>query len=485
MEKCRNESKTKSCRRLLIIIILIFISLTQVFSQTQNFEIDASEFYFQPGENQNFYENEDINFELQLENLNPSEIELESSDLPESVKLRLFRKMEKNGTLINVWLNFTHAGEFELNDFIFLLYPNGKSASNPQKLHVKFPKIIITKNLSIQKPEIHIIFDEKTTAILTKESSVEINKPEVIYQKKYDERLLFTIYAKYVHSISNFDYEIPKNVILKQTKKFDFANNVNQTENEQYSEKLIPIASFEMICLQTGKTAFPKFTMQFEDFQHQTEIITIDNYVIEIIQQNEELKEKGTTMFDAAFEDLELQKQTIIDSSSKNLSSNEKTDEECLKLAKKLKSSHQKKVLFLFSVITALFIFTFIIIAKKVQKKKFLLITDFVVFVIYIFIFVNSFAKNKNAVFLGGTVHSIPDEKASDKTYLNSGTPVKILKKTENWYLIKFQDESSLTEKSFQESETKIGKKVSENKKIIDSSTPRKTGWCKKNYIIY
>ena len=82
-------------------------------------------------------------------------------------------------------MNFAQEGEFELEDFIFLLYPNENSLANPNKLHVKFPKIIITKNLSIQEPEIHIIFDKKNTVICNKESSADLNQPEIIYQKKH------------------------------------------------------------------------------------------------------------------------------------------------------------------------------------------------------------------------------------------------------------------------------------------------------------
>ena len=304
MEKCRNESKTKSCKRLLVFITMIFMSLSKIFSQYQNIDIPSAEIYFKPVENQNFYENEDINFELKLENLNPTEIELESNNLPENVKLRLFRKMEQNGTLINVWLNFAQEGEFELEDFIFLLYPNENSLANPNKLHVKFPKIIITKNLSIQEPEIHIIFDEKNTVIFNKESSADLNQPEIIYQKKDDEKISFTIYAKYVYNILNFEYEIPKNAILTLTKEFEFTNYINQSEKVDYSEKLIPIASFEMISLQTGTIAFPKILLQLEDYQHQKKNITLENYAIEILQKSENSKEKETTMFDIAFEDI-------------------------------------------------------------------------------------------------------------------------------------------------------------------------------------
>ena len=90
MEKCRNESKTKSCKRLLVFITMIFMSLSKIFSQYQNIDIPSVEIYFKPVENQNFYENEDINFELKLENLNPTEIELESNNLAEMVKFRFF-----------------------------------------------------------------------------------------------------------------------------------------------------------------------------------------------------------------------------------------------------------------------------------------------------------------------------------------------------------------------------------------------------------
>ena len=302
MEKCRNESKTKSCKRLLVFITMIFMSLSKIFSQYQNIDIPSAEIYFKPVENQNFYENEDINFELKLENLNPNEIELESNNLPENVKLRLFRKMEQNGTLINVWLNFAQEGEFELEDFIFLLYPNENSLANPNKLHVKFPKIIITKNLSIQEPEIHIIFDEKNTVIFNKESSADLNQPEIIYQKKDDEKISFTIYAKYVYNILNFEYEIPKNAILTLTKEFEFTNYINQSEKVDYSEKLIPIASFEMISLQTGTIAFPKILLQLEDYQHQKKNITLENYAIEILQKSENSKAISNMVVSFSFE---------------------------------------------------------------------------------------------------------------------------------------------------------------------------------------
>ena len=113
MEKCRNESKTKSCKRLLVFITMIFMSLSKIFSQYQNIDIPSAEIYFKPVENQNFYENEDINFELKLENLNPTEIELESNNLPENVKLRLFRKMEQNliktnNSTRNIYISYTY-----------------------------------------------------------------------------------------------------------------------------------------------------------------------------------------------------------------------------------------------------------------------------------------------------------------------------------------------------------------------------------------
>ena len=163
MEKCGNKSKPKSCRRLLVFILLIFIIMSKTHSQSQNNEIENFDFFFVPTPNQNFYENEDISFELYLENINSNEIELVSYNLPDNVKLRLFKKMEKNGTVINVWLNFTQSGEFELEDFIFSFSSNEDEPSNSQNFHVKFPEILITPDLSIQKPEIYICFDDKNT----------------------------------------------------------------------------------------------------------------------------------------------------------------------------------------------------------------------------------------------------------------------------------------------------------------------------------
>ena len=60
MEKCGNKSKPKSCRRLLVFILLIFIIMSKTHSQSQNNEIENFDFFFVPKPNKNFYENEKL-----------------------------------------------------------------------------------------------------------------------------------------------------------------------------------------------------------------------------------------------------------------------------------------------------------------------------------------------------------------------------------------------------------------------------------------
>ena len=46
MEKCGNKSKPKSCRRLLVFILLIFIIMSKTHSQSQNNEIENFDFFY-------------------------------------------------------------------------------------------------------------------------------------------------------------------------------------------------------------------------------------------------------------------------------------------------------------------------------------------------------------------------------------------------------------------------------------------------------
>lgn len=459
MEKCGNKSKPKSCRRLLVFILLIFIIMSKTHSQSQNNEIENFDFFFVPTPNQNFYENEDISFELYLENINSNEIELVSYNLPDNVKLRLFKKMEKNGTVINVWLNFTQSGEFELEDFIFSFSSNEDEPSNSQNFHVKFPEILIAPDLSIQKPEIYICFDDKNTIKLDKETSTEKDNPVIICHKQYDDKFSFTIFVKYAFDILHFDYEIPKNAILTQTNFFEHSKSSLNTENEEYSEQLFPIASFDMVCLQTGKTEFPKISIQLENFQHQKEKIILENYAVEILNYKKNHNIKESKMFDSAFEDLEPQKQQSQNTTLQILSSEEKNLDDCIKLAKELKSKHQKKVLKIFGITFILLISLLLLFLKKIKHKKSSLAIFSIFFVILILIFIILFLNDKNAVFLGGTVHSIPNEKSAEKTYINAGTPIKIIKNSGIWSFIEFTEETE------------------------DSINHKKTGWCKKECI--
>ena len=253
--------------------------------------------------------------------------------------------MEKNGTVINVWLNFTQSGKFELEDFIFSFSSNEDEPSNSQNFHVKFPEILISPDLSIQKPEIYICFDDKNTIKLDKETSTEKDNPVIIYQKQYDDKFSFTIFVKYAFDILHFDYEIPKNAILTKTNFFEHSKSSLNTESEEYSEQLFPIASFDMVCLQTGKTEFPKISIQLENFQHQKEKIILENYAVEILNYKKNHNIKESKMFDSAFEDLEPQKQQSQNTTLQILSSEEKNLDDCIKLAKELKSKHQKKIL--------------------------------------------------------------------------------------------------------------------------------------------
>lgn len=451
MEKFRNKSNSRPCNRLLTAFFINLFFLITLAAQNQhknNFsdlytagEISEKKdlhFEFIAAENQNFFVNEDLYFYLNISDLNPTQIELKSYNLPKNVQLKMFKKTENyenNGTLINLWLNFKETGVYELENFVFLL----KNRNKNLEINVKFPKITIKNDISKEFPKIVIAFengkkiyyDEKTENLLQmQESKIPI------LQINEGEKLSFTVYVQFAKKILGFNYEIPKNVIFKQTDFFDYKNYNKEFSDEfEYNDNLQPLARFELTGLTNGIEEFPCFFIQTENYQGKKEEIKFKGFFIEFLKNDrtETIAEKE--IYNEIF--------SQINETENQIKTDELTYEECKKIAKKLKRDYIKKLVFVFLPIFAVFLVIFFILLKKVKFKKTVTAIFVAFFLILLSCFVALCYKNKNGIFLGGKIYAIPDENSKAQNEYSAGKKIKLLERTEKWFYIQTEEEIS------------------------------------------
>lgn len=447
MEKFRNKSNSKPCNRLLtafFINLFFLITLTAQNQHKNNFfdlyranEISEKKdfsFEFIAAENQNFFVNEDLYFYLNISDLNPAQIELKSYNLPKNVQLKMLKKTENyesNGTLINLWLNFKETGVYELENFVFLL----KNRNKNSEINVKFPKITIKNDILKESPKIVIDFEngKKIYYDENAENLLQMQESKMpILQINEGEKLKFTVYVQFVKKILGFNYEIPKNVIFKQTDFFDYKNYNNEFT---YNDNLLPLARFELTGLTSGIEEFPCFFVQTENYQEKKEEIKFSGFFIEFLKNDktETITEKN--IYNEIF--------AQINETENQIKTDELTYEECKKIAKKLKRDYIKNLIFVFLPIFAVFLAIFFIFLKKIKFKKTVTAIFVAFFLILLFCFAILCYKNKNGVFLGGKIYAIPDENSKAQNEYPAGKKIKLLEKTEKWFYIQTEDEIS------------------------------------------
>lgn len=441
MEKQRIKSITEFSRRLLSFFFILSISSIGNLSAQQK-NVQQENLIISPSQNQNLYTQQDIKFEVLLQGTRPSQVQLKSPVKQQNVIFKSFRKIddyESNGTILELWLNFEKKGEYKLS-------PLSITVKNKRK-NIYFENITIKENPANLIPRIAVVF-ENGYEIFSDESNSNVN-----FTYPTGKKLTFTVNLQYAVQLVQFNWDLPTDAILHQTKTYDITEVKYREKN--YTDDLIPVATYEWTVLKSDSATLPKFHFTATGYNgHKYDLVTPAFEINFIAQENDNsVLQKADSTFDEAFQATQT---------TNNKKQIEITEAHCAMLA--FLRSNEKKAVFnhgtlvkerqdyenylnlpygekefsnvsyFLSVLLIVIFIIFLIIV--IVKKRILAICIFSILLAAAFVFNISTLVQKNKTFaisLGTSVKSIPDEKASSSQMLVAGTRVQVTEFADEW----------------------------------------------------
>ena len=451
MEKLGSKSKSRSFSRLLVFFLILNLSFS-VAAQTekngQNFSEKNSHLQFVPEENQNFFVNEELDFVLHIPEFSPNQIEIDIPPFPSDVQFKMLRKTEDyktKGTRIDLWFSFTQEGYYNFDDISVFVKTDGKT----EKKSVDFPAVTIKKDISKERPQIVLVFEDGTIISNTSEANTSI--------KQKGKAADFSVNVQFARKIFSFDYEIPKNSILKLTNEYDYKKQNFQDKSEYdypVSEDLIPLAEFSLFGGQISLQQLPDFSVQVENYNGEKEEIKFANHFIEYLkaeknENSDDIKQKNAKKSDEnIFGDAFSVDEEKFDTEKEGEPHSEKlTYEECKKKAQKIGLKRVLQLIVIFICVGIFAVIVIFVILGKMQKMKWKITECAFVLVAAFFVLLVVFTKNKIGVFTGGKLYAIPDKNTVNQTECDAGSTVKILEQTEKWFYVQSPDNTGWCEK--------------------------------------
>ncbi len=448
MEKQRNQSVPKSCRRLLN--FLIFFTATVFFSQglfSQTLTAaEISQLSFVPAENQEKFTKTDLKFEVNIPKIKASKIQILSNNLPANVTFKTVRKIqdyENEGTKIEIWYSFEKAGNYQLPPLPLMI--------QNKKRNIKFQKITVTDDPSKQQPKMVVIFDKGF-----KVTSSDGANPQTAFSARVGEKLKFTVYLQYSAQLVQFTWDLPKDSIFTQTKTFEITEVKYREKN--YSHDLIPVAKFEWTGLKTGIQEMPKIKITATGYNGYRNELLLPAVKINFVVGQANQQNSDDKTFSAAFS------QNPREGGGKK--SPEITEEICQKLADLY--SQERRAVFNYKAIrkeridletslgipsttsddfsmhwllisiglAGVFLVFFIICLKKHHFIRILIFGSLLLLAIVSILYSVGVRSHTYGICKGCSISSVPEDSALAVSEIKAGNRVEITEKAGNWYYI-------------------------------------------------
>lgn len=445
MEKQRIKRLFKSGRRFLVTLSIFFCTS---FAFSQNLTVSQiKQLRIVPEEGQNLYTKTDIKFVVTIPNARPSQVQVLSANQPQEITFRSMRKVENyeyNGTTLEMWFNFSTSGTYTLNSLSMMI--------QNRRAPLYFEPVTITDDPATMTPRIVLVFDDGTEVY-----SDDLEIPNPLLKVPTGKKLGFTVNIQYATQLVQFNWEIPKDSIFTCTKQYEFTE-VRYRERV-YSHSLIPVASFEWTGLISGPHSVPRVKMNAAGYNGYRSELILPQIIIEFVENEEaETLENNSDIFEAAFyqEEKVTEEEKVIPL----------TREECQELsrlytrernvfityikARNARINFEKEhgivvsstqlfpaVLMYISIIIIIVSTICLIIAvRRKHKIRTLMFIVLLVTGLSIMIYCAVRKSERYGICCGCKIYSIPQESAESVSEVGSGSRVRILERTENWYYI-------------------------------------------------
>ena len=403
-----------------------------------------------------FFTNKEAQFILQIPQILPSDVQTELPTFPDGVIFNSSKRGDyfaSDGTMgaeIDLWFTFRKTGNITLPPLV--IYVKGRRHS------IQFKPVDVYENPRTILPRLSLVFKNGQTV------SGDLNKIPTIALEA-NKTAAFTLYLQYAIQTQQFAWDIPKDSIFREVKRYKPENLPERTS--EFSTKKIPVADFEWTPFATGTTSLPEIRMMATAYSGRSIYLSTPDCIVNVTAQSKKspaaIKSGGQSDSIYAYawtqEKTEQMKNETQEASPfdcadiARLRTNERraffnvskirTERENMERAIGLEKTENEPLFWTaFALLGAAAIFLAIAIVFLTLKKRFeaaLIGIASIAFFIITGIDASAILKRRGII-IGGDLRPVPEESAMTKTAVNGGSRVLIKEEIKGWYYIVYNE---------------------------------------------
>ena len=444
MEKQRAGTKVRISIGLLIPLLIFSNTLSaQTYSQMKTLRMIPQD--------DGIYAGKESLFSLVIPSAKTSDVQADIPSFPSGVNFISLRRTDfiengvQAGTKIDLQLVFKEQGEYKL--------PPVRVKVKKRTYNIPFDIVVVQQDPATLTPCLIIHFD----------NGIEIGNAqtsaEPLFSVRAGDKIRFTLYVQYTVQVINFEWNIPKNALFTEVKKYEITEG--KPRGSGFSAGRIPVARFEWQPLASGLTVLPDMHLTATSYSGIRVKLVQPDMRISVLPA--EKKKTGTintneSYFSYAFTETENahDDKTRTDISAEN----------CKKLAElRIRERHSpvpwkaaaerrafekelgisgghnesSEVLFMLLItVTALLVLPALLffILKKTARAVPFLVCASAAFVCTIIAGVH--LSSLYGIFKGGSIRSVPDAASGFVSPVASGQRVRIEEITGKWIYIQY-----------------------------------------------
>ncbi len=401
-----------------------------------------------------FFTNNEAQFILKIPKALPSDVQTELPVFPEGVAFNSSKKSDyitkdgSAGTEVDLWFTFRQTGSFTFPPLV--IYVKGR------RYPVKFRSVEVYENPRTINPRLIIVFDSGETI------SADAKKIPAITLES-DKAARFTVYLQYALQAQQFAWNIPKDSIFTEIKRFAEKNEARRPS--EFTTEKIPISYFEWIPFATGPASLPEIRMMVTAYSGRSVYLTSPECAVTVVPQKKEAPSVNAGQKEPVFA------YAFTEDAAANKAKDKKTYTpfDCAEIAR-LRSEERRAFLglpkiraqriqaesaagirnaasetnycFVLIVLGANALLIILALTFAGLKKRFeaAVIGVAALCLFFLSALLSNAALKRYGVVVGGEISPIPEDSAITKSAVNGGSRVQIKQETQDWYYIVYNE---------------------------------------------
>ncbi len=357
-------------------------------------------------------------FTLKIPGIEPSKVQTDLPLLPSGVKFVSSKKEEfieqdsslanqassVRGTVVHLWFTFTDTGNIKLPPLITRI--------NNRTYYLPFEDVTVYENPNLIEPKLSVIFADESRIVTDKKTS------QRTYRAKAGEEIRFRVYIQYFVQILSFSWELPKNSIFREERRWKIATidsrNI-QTQKTEFTPESFPVAEFVWKPLIEGNYDIPRIYAEAIAYNGSKKTVFVPDFPFLIeaapkkdaVQTSTDLQDDFSTAFSKPIEENTALPQYAPTQEDLRHLADLRTKERHSFFNGKIREERKN------------FELSIGLLPDENEKRFFLF----------------KMVSPSYGIFAGGNVNTIPEEKSASHN-LTGGQRVKITEKAGEWYYI-------------------------------------------------